>query len=70
MTCELTFVFLTPGFGTGSNPRTFDVPDETYTDPYIVPRLDLGWNGTSNNVYSVDVDGSLGVVRLVRVSVS
>lgn len=64
MSCTLTVVFNTPGYNNGTDTANFSVPDKTYKTPYIVTRPELGYNGSTNNVYSLDCNGSQGIIRL------
>lgn len=55
--CILKWRILYPGYGAGfewSNDEP--VPNSSYT-VYHVPRYDLGWNGTNNNVYQWELRG-------------
>lgn len=62
MSCILTVKFFYQG--AVRETQNYPVPDGTYTDPYKVNRPDLGYNGISNKVYSVDCDGFQGILRL------
>ncbi len=62
--CILTIYYLVPGYQNGTDVGTYSVIDGSYTSPYLVTRPDLGYNGTSNNVYSVRCNGSAGDLEL------
>lgn len=64
MACTLTIIFNTPGYANGTDTAAFSVPDGSYVSPYIVYRTDLGYNGTTNNVYTVYCDGNSGLREL------
>ena len=64
MTCTLTIQFNTPGYNNGHDSASFSVPDGSYVSPYIEYRTDLGYNSTSNNVYTVYCNGSQGIINL------
>ncbi|OYD93134.1 hypothetical protein CDG76_20795 [Nostoc sp. 'Peltigera membranacea cyanobiont' 210A] len=64
MTCTLTILFSVPGYQDGTDTQNYTVADGSYTSPYATPRPDLGYNGSSNNVYTICCNGSAGVVEL------
>lgn len=62
MTCTLTVSFFYNG--AVREVVNYSVPDGSYVSPYKVNRPDLGYDGISNKVYSVDCAGTQGVIRL------
>lgn len=64
MACTLTIIFNTPGYNNGTDTANYSVPDGSYTSPYTQNRVDLGYNGSSNKVYSVYCNGSQGLLTL------
>ena len=64
MSCTLTIHFSVPGYQDGTDVQSYSVVDGSYRSPFAVPRPDLGYNGSSNNTYSIRCDGSAGVVEL------